>query len=114
MATVATIEKKSLNQPDQTQRIGRMEIKAVTVGGFKLERHTADPGWRWSRDVKPVVKTDSCQMNHLLYVLSGRLHVRNDDGREEEFNPGDAGMILPGHDGWTVGNEPVVWLEIVR
>jgi len=114
MATVATIEKKSLNQPEQTQRIGKMEIEAITVGGLKFERHTAGPGWQWSKDVKPVVKTDSCRVNHLLYVLSGRLHVRTDDGREEEFNPGDVGMILPGHDGWTVGDKPVVWLEIVR
>jgi len=31
-----------------------------------------------------------------------------DDGKEEEFSPGDVGDIPPGHDGWTVGNEPVV------
>ncbi len=112
MVTVATIEKKSFSQPEETQRIGRMEIEAVTIGGLKIERHTAAPGWQWSKDVKPVVKTESCQMNHVLYVLSGRLHVRTDEGREEEFNPGDMARILPGHDGWTVGDEPLVWLEI--
>ena len=35
-----------------------------------------------------------------------------DDGKEEVFGPGDVGSIPPGHDGWTIGNEPVVWLEI--
>jgi hypothetical protein len=35
-------------------------------------------------------------------------------GKEEAFGPGDVGSIPPGHDGWTVGNQPVVWLEISR
>jgi hypothetical protein len=34
------------------------------------------------------------------------------DGKEEVFGPGDVGSIPPGHDGWTIGNQPVVWLEI--
>jgi hypothetical protein len=35
-----------------------------------------------------------------------------DDGKEMDFNPGDMGLIPPGHDGWTVGENPAVWLEI--
>ena len=109
---MATIEKKSLNQPEQTKSIGRVKVEVVTIGGLSFQRDTAQPGWRWSVDVKPVAKTESCQVNHLLYVISGRLHVRTNDGKEMEFNPGDMGLIPPGHDGWTVGDKPVVWLEI--
>ena len=108
---MATIEKKSLNQPEQTKQIGRMKIEVITMGGANFERHTAEAGWRWSVDLKPIVKTESCQVSHLLYVVSGRLHVRMNDGKEMEFNPGDMGLIPPGHDGWTVGDKPVVWLE---
>jgi len=108
---MATIEKKSLNQPEQTKNIGRVKVEAVTIGGLSFQRDTAQPGWRWSVDVKPVAKTESCQVNHLLYVISGRLHVRTNDGKEVEFNAGDMGLIPPGHDGWTVGDKPVVWLE---
>ncbi len=108
---MATIEKKSLNQPEQTKQIGRMKVEVITMGGLNFERHIGEPGWRWSVDVKPVVKTESCQVNHLLYVISGRIHVRMNDGKEMEFNPGDMGLIPPGHDGWTVGDKPVVWLE---
>jgi hypothetical protein len=35
-----------------------------------------------------------------------------DDGTEEEFVPGDASIIPPGYDGWVVGNEPVVVIDI--
>jgi hypothetical protein len=34
-----------------------------------------------------------------------------DDGAEEEFGPGDTGIIPPGHNAWVVGNEPVVAID---
>jgi quercetin dioxygenase-like cupin family protein len=111
-ANMATIEKKSFNQPEQTKQIGRVKVESITVGVLNFARDTAAPGWQWSKDVKPVAKTESCQVSHLLYVISGKLRVRMNDGKEEEFNPGDMGLIPPGHDGWTVGDKPLVWLEI--
>ena len=109
---MATIEKKSLNQPEQTRRYEKMKVEVITAGGLTFERCTAEPGWQWSKHLKAVAKTETCQKAHLLYLISGRLHVRMDDGKEEEFNPGDIGVIPPGHDGWTVGNKSAVWLEI--
>ena len=35
-----------------------------------------------------------------------------DDGAEMEFGPGDVYEIPSGHDGWVVGNEPMIGLEI--
>jgi quercetin dioxygenase-like cupin family protein len=34
-----------------------------------------------------------------------------DDGTEKEFKAGDVVLIPPGHDGWVVGNEPVVAID---
>ena len=31
-----------------------------------------------------------------------------DDGSETEFGPGDVGSIPPGHDAWTLGDEPFI------
>jgi len=111
---MATIEKKSLNQPEHTQQIGRVKVEGITISALNIQRDTAEPGWQWSKDVKPIAKTASCQVNHLIYMISGRLHVRMDDGKEEEFIPGDMAVIPPGHDGWTVGDKPAVWLEFPR
>lgn len=109
---MATIEKKSLNRAEQTKKIGKVKVEGITMRALNFQRYTAEPGWQWSKDVKPVAKTESCQVSHIIYVISGRLHVRMDDGKEEEFNPGDMGAIPSGHDGWTVGDKPAVWLEM--
>jgi len=108
---MANVEKKNLDQPDQTKQIGRQKIEIIKVGGLDFKRITAGSGWRWSEDVKPVAKTETCQVNHLFHVISGNLHVKMNDGKEMDFKPGDIGLIPAGHDGWTVGNEPAVWLE---
>jgi hypothetical protein len=59
-----------------------------------------------SEHVKPIAGTDSCQVPHVGYVLRGRMTVRADDGSELELVAGDAVLIPPGHDAWTVGDEP--------
>jgi hypothetical protein len=35
-----------------------------------------------------------------------------DDGSEQVFGPGDVSHVPPGHDGWLVGNEPAVIIDI--
>jgi quercetin dioxygenase-like cupin family protein len=62
--------------------------------------------------MKPLVKTESCQKSHVLYVISGKFRVKMDDGTEEEYGTGDIGVMPPGHDVWTVGDKPAVLLEI--
>ena len=109
---MATIEKKSLDRPDDTKELQKAKRDSVTVAGVTIIRMTAGPGWQWSKDLRPTGGTGSCQMHHVIYVLSGRLRVRMDDGKEEEFGPGDMGSVPPGHDGWTLGDQPAVWLEI--
>ena len=107
------LEKKNFNSPDETKKPAeKMKVEVVTVGGLAFQRVTAEPGWQWSKHLKPVVKTESCEKHHLIYVISGKVHTRMNDGKEEEFGPGDVGVVPPGHDGWTAGNEPAVWLEI--
>jgi uncharacterized cupin superfamily protein len=56
-------------------------------------------------------KKNSFQAPHTEYFISGRLRVVMDDGEEEEFGPGDAAVIPPGHNSWVVGNEPVIAVD---
>ena len=109
---MANIVKKSLDRPDEVKTLEKMKMEIVSLEGFRVQRETAEPGWRWSKHVKPVVGGESCRNHHLIHVLAGRIRVRMDDGQEEEFGPGDVGIIPPGHDGWNIGDEPVVWIEI--
>lgn len=109
---MAAMEKKNFNEPDKTDNIGRMKVEHITIASHEFTRYTAAPGWRWSTDIKPAAKTESCQINHLIYLVSGRIHTRMDDGSEMDLNPGDISSIPPGHDGWTVGDEPAVWFDL--
>lgn len=103
--------KKSTNQPDETRRFDKGRIDVTNVGDTSIGRATFEPGWKWSTSVKPIVQTNSCQINHTMYVISGKMHVRMDDGSEQEFGPGDTGIVPPGHDAWVVGNETFVGVD---
>jgi len=106
------IVKRNFNSPDETRPAGAGKADVVNLGDVTMMKVTLQPGWKWSKDVKPLVNTPSCQAPHLGYIMSGRLHVVMDDGTEEEFGPGDLELIAPGHDAWVVGNDPVVALDI--
>lgn len=73
---------------------------------MSVSRDVHAPGWRWSKDVKPIVGTEWCQLRHIGYVLDGRLRVALEDGYEFEVGKGDVMMIPAGHDAWVVGDEP--------
>jgi len=83
-----------------------------SAGAATFMKGTFEPGWRWSRDVKPIAGTDSCQTRHLGYAISGRMHVTFDDGTEVEVAAGDAFDLPPGHDAYTVGDEPCVMVDV--
>jgi quercetin dioxygenase-like cupin family protein len=108
----ATLQKKSLDQPDETRPFkAKGKVQIVKLGSVNVGRGTFESGWRWSEHVKPIAGTESCESAHTGYCISGRMTVRMDDGTEDSVGPGDAFTIAPGHDAWTVGNESCVLLD---
>ncbi|MFA6082177.1 MAG: cupin domain-containing protein [Patescibacteria group bacterium] len=109
---MANIVNKSFTESNENVTPEKTRVETATLIDHEFQRVTAEPGWQWSKHSKPVVGGKSCQKHHLLYIISGRIASRMSDGDEVEFGPGEIGIIPPGHDGWTVGDEPAVWLEI--
>ena len=109
---MAKMDKKSLHSPDETRKFEKGKVDLVTVGGVTFGFVKFEPGWKWSKHVKPIAKTESCQAAHTMYMISGRMKVVMDDGTEKEFGPGDAGVVPPGHDAWVVGNEDAVSIDV--
>ena len=106
------IQKKNLDfSPDETREFEKGKVEIANFGTVTIGRAIFEPGWSWSKCVKPIANTSSCQAPHTQYVISGRLKVVMDDGTEKEFGPGDAAIIPPGHDAWVVGNESVVAID---
>ena len=108
---MATFQKKSFTTPDEKRTPPKATVEFVKFGDMPVARVTYESGWRWSEHMKPVMGTDSCQVLHFGYVISGHMHVAMNDGTESDIGPGDIGIIPPGHDGWVVGSEPCVFLD---
>ena len=103
------LQKKNFQNPDATQTPPNVRTENITIGDMTVSKQTYQPGWQWSKDIKPIAKTNSCQVHHFGVLVSGRLRVRADDGQEMDFSPDDVVDIPPGHDGWTIGNEPAIF-----
>jgi hypothetical protein len=103
-----TLEAKNSSKPDERRDFPKGHLDVVSLPGLSFATATFEPGWRWSTSVKDIAGTDSCQVPHSVFVVSGRLHIRMDDGQDLEVGAGDVFVCSPGHDAWVVGDEPVV------
>jgi class 3 adenylate cyclase len=104
------LRRKRFDRPDEIRRVDKAHIELVELGELTIGRAIFEPGWRWSEHVKPIVGTESCQVHHLGYVVSGHLHIEMTDGASMDVMGGDAFEIPPGHDAWVIGDEP--WISV--
>lgn len=105
--------RKSLDAPEEVRKFeaGSGQLELVNTDAGPVGRATFMPGWRWSEHVKPIAGTESCQVAHTGYFVAGRMKVVMDNGEEMEYGPGDFAVMPPGHDAWTVGDEPCVVID---
>jgi class 3 adenylate cyclase len=108
---VADLLRKNVDQPDEVVDFPNIKTDIVHLGDVTVGRMVNQPGWRWSKDVRPTVGGEWCEIRHVGFIISGRLGIDLRDGSSVVFGPGDVFDIPPGHDGYTVGDEPVVQIE---
>jgi class 3 adenylate cyclase len=108
---MAELRWKNFSSPDQVLRLPKLTAELVEVGELTVGYLVTEPGWRWSEHVQPTVGGEWCQARHVGVILSGAVAVRLQDGRVREFGPNDVFDIPPGHDGWTLGDDPCVQIE---
>ena len=108
---MAKMEAKSFSAPDEVRQFEKGKVELVKVGGTTVGRGVFQPGWRWSKHVKPIAKTRSCEAPHFQYHISGTMHVVMDDGTEKDLKAGDVSLLPSGHDAWVVGNEPAIVVD---
>ncbi len=104
---------KRFESPDETREFEKGRFDVVKMGDMVIGRASYEPGWKWSVHVGPQIGAKSCEVDHVGLVVSGRVGVRMDDGREMELEAGDLYAIGPGHDSWVVGDEPYVSLHFM-
>lgn len=105
------IQSKNFANPDDTHSFEKLVQHVVEIGDLTVGHIVTEPGWRWSTHVRPRVGGDWCQARHVGVILSGRLGLLFPDGSTAEIGPNEVFEIPPGHDGYTIGDEPCVQIE---
>ena len=111
MPKTAGSEHKTFAKPDEIREFPNGKAEILNIGGGAVGRLMFKPGWRWSKNVKPVAKTSSCQAPHFQYHVAGKLAIKMDDGTEFVAGPGNVTVLPSGHDAWVVGDEPVITID---
>ena len=91
--------------------VGHVRLDVGKAGAARVKRLVYPVGFRWSVDMKPKVGTDLCMHAHVGFLARGEIHIEYADGCVVEHKAPQIVAIDPGHDGWVVGNEPVVLIE---
>ena len=110
---VTKFQVKSHVSPDEVRSPSKTRVEVCSHEGFTIGRFNFEPGWRWSECVKPVAKTDLCQVSHVGYAVSGKIRVRMSDGTEKTIGEGSSYTIPPGHGAWVEGSERFVGIEVM-
>jgi hypothetical protein len=109
---MAGLEINDFSSPDEVRKPHpTATVEVVKLAGGEVGRYTFQPGWRWSEHIKPVVGGHACQTEHIGYLVSGTMGISTADGTTGEVQVGNVYHIAPGHDGWVVGDQPVVVVE---
>jgi len=106
-----SIEVKNFANDSEVGTPNNARVETVNVGGQRVMKLVLQPGWVWSKDIQPVVGTDSCKAKHLGVCVEGAITCRHDDGTEATYSAGDSYSIEPGHDAWVVGDKQAVCYE---
>ena len=95
----------------ERREVGHVRLEVGRAGAARVKRMIYPAGFRWSKDMKPIVGTDLCMHAHVGFLAHGEIHVEYADGCIVEHRAPQIVAIEPGHDGWVVGKEPVVLIE---
>jgi hypothetical protein len=92
--------------------IGHVRLDVGRAGAARVKRMIYPPGFHWAKDMKPVTGTELCMHAHVGFLARGEIHIEYADGCVVEHKAPQVVAIDPGHDGWVVGKEPAVMIEI--
>ena len=93
------------------REIGGVQLDVASAGNCRVKRVIYPAGFRWSKNMKPLVGTDLCMHAHVGFLAQGEIHMEFADGCVLEYRAPQVVSIEPGHDGWVVGDEPAVLIE---
>src|SRR5262245_3196083 len=64
----------------ERREIGHVRLEVARAGAARVKRMIYRPGFRWSVDMKPAIKTDYCMHAHVGFLARGEIHIEYPDG----------------------------------
>ena len=95
-----------------THNLNGVQVDVAPAGTGRIKRVIYHPGFRWSTHMKSTVGTDLCMHAHVGFLARGKIGIKYGDGTTLEFAAPQVVAIEPGHDGWVVGDEAAVLIEV--
>ena len=92
--------------------VAGVQLEVAPAGSARVKRMIYPAGFRWSKNMKPIVGTDLCMHAHVGFIARGSIGIRYRDGRTVEFTAPQVVAIEPGHEGWVNGSEQAVLIEV--
>lgn len=96
----------------QHREVAGVQLDIAPAGNARVKRVIYQPGFRWSTHMKQIVGTELCMHAHIGFIVRGAIGVRYKDGCTLEFAAPQPVAIEPGHEGWVIGSEPAVMIEV--
>ncbi len=93
------------------REINGMQLDIVQAGAARVKRMIYQPGFRWSKHIKPVVSSELCMHAHVGFLARGHLRFLFSDGCIKDFIAPQVVAIEPGHEAYVVGEETAVLIE---
>ena len=107
-----TLASKPFPNPDVLKILYESHGAAVDLGAAAAIRLVLEPGWKWSKWVKPFFGGDSGQATQVVVVVQDSMAVAHDDGSEITIAARDACTLAPVHDRWVNGDEEFIGYEV--
>lgn len=96
----------------ETRKLNGVQVDVGSAGSGRIKRVIYQPGFRWSTHMKASVGTEMCMHAHVGFIARGSIGVQYGDGTRFEFTAPQVVVIPPGHEGWVIGSEPAILIEV--
>jgi hypothetical protein len=93
------------------QTVAGVRVDVAPAGNGRVKRLIYPPGFRWSRDMKPLVKSETCLHAHVGFLAQGRIKGTYGDGCTFDYTAPHVVAIEGDHDAWVEGDQPAVLIQ---
>jgi hypothetical protein len=99
--------------PDVAHRsVGGVDEDIVEAGDGRIKRVVYPPGYRWSKNLAPIVGTPLCMHAHVGFLVQGMMQVEYPDGCVVVYTAPQAVVVDPGHDACVLGDETAILVQV--